>query len=208
MFGLFTRSSRPRKRPARRTTTLSLERLEDRLTPSGTGECITLSVVYQSDKIATFQGTLTNPCKPYPGQTVNLTGAVNTGAATNAQGVFSVTVQVSKLGTVYAGSADGKSNTAKCTLVGGSPVVGNFKAVSVGSGMWLFSGSVTGAPKQGEMVGCGGITPLQGQKCLVNSDGTFAFYAMVPCREGGWADAEAIDWWGDTSEVAIAFVNC
>ena len=208
MFGLLTRSSRARKRPARRTTTLFLERLEDRLTPSAPTETVTLNVIYQANQQAVFQGTLTDQSQPNPSHTVNLTGAVNAQVACNQSGGFTITLPVPKLGAVYAASSDGHSNTAEYTLVGGSPVVGNFKAVSQGCGLWLFSGSVTGAPVQGEVVKFGGITPLEGQSCTVHYDGTFAFYAMVPSGEGGWASAQAVDWWGDTSKAVIAFVNC
>jgi hypothetical protein len=208
MFGLFTRTPRARKRPARHTTTLFLERLEDRLTPSGTTETVTLNVIYRANQQAVFQGTLTDQSQPNPSHTVNLTGAVNTQVTCSQSGGFTITLPVSNLGTVYAASSDGHSNTAQYTLVGGSPVVDNFKAVSQGGGLWLFSGSVTGAPVQGEIVEFGGITPLIGQKTSLNAHGMFAFYAMVPSGEGGWADAVARDWWGDTSKAAIAFVNC
>jgi hypothetical protein len=208
MFGLLTRTPRARKRPVRRTTTLFLERLEDRLTPSGTTETVTLNVIYQPNQKAVFQGTLTDQSQPNPSHTVNLTGAVNTQVACSQSGGFTITLPVSQLGTVYAASSDGHSNTAQFTLVGGSPVVGNFKAVSQGGGMWLFSGSVTGAPVQGEVVNFGGITPLDGLSTSVRTDGTFALYAMVPSGEGGWASAQAVDWWGDKSQAVIAFVNC
>ncbi len=223
MFGLLTRSSRARKPRLRHSTVLSLERLEDRLSPSGSGpsgggvgvgggtppsETITLNVTYDPNKQATFSGQLTNQNGPVALQTINLTGVANGTATTNGQGVFNVTLSISRLGTEYAASADGQSNTAQVTLVNGSPVIGNFTAVSQGGGMWLFEGSVSGAPTQGEAVNFGGITPLQGQSTGVNADGTFEFYAMVPSGQGGWASAEAVDWWGDTSETAVEYVNC
>jgi hypothetical protein len=220
MFGLFTRPSRIRKPLARRTTSLFLERLEDRLSPSGSGpvsggggttppsETITLSVTYDPNKQATFSGQLTNQNGPVPNQTINLTGVANGTTTTNAQGVFNVTLSIPQLGTEYAASADGQSNTAQITLVGGSPVISSFTAVAVGGGLWTFQGNVSGAPTQGEAINFGGITPLQGQSTGVNSDGTFSFTCMVPTGEGGWATAQAIDWWGDTSETASDFVNC
>ncbi len=218
MFGLFTRPSRPRKVPARRTTTLFLERLEDRLTPStggGTGgggqlaETITLSATYYQNKSASFSGQLTNANGPVANQTINLTGVVNATATTDSNGNFSTkALNIPNLGVEYAASADGLSNTASFTLAGGSPVISNFKAVAEGGGLWLFSGSVSGAPAQGEVVNFGGINALMGQSAPVNSDGSFAFYAMVKTGQGGWASAEAVDWWGDTSEPEIALVNC
>src|SRR5579875_2513699 len=181
MFGLLTRSLRARKPLARRTTTLSLERLEDRLSPSGAGsESIYLSVTYLPGKEATFSGQLTNKSVPVPNATINLTGVVKASATTNAQGYYSITLSIPQLGTENAVSADGQSNTALAILKGGSPSISNFTAVAEGNGLWLFSGTVTGAPTQGEVVNFGGITPLQGQSTSVKSDGTFSFYATVP----------------------------
>jgi hypothetical protein len=213
MFGLFTRTPRTRK-PTRRTTTLWLESLEDRLSPAGgsggTGfspETITLNVTYLQDRQAIFSGQLTNSSGPVANQTINLTGVVNTTTTTDSQGDYNITVSVPQLGTEYAASADGQSNTAQFTLVGGTPVISNFTAVAEGNGLWLISGSVSGAPTQGEVVNFGGITPLQGQSTEVNDDGTFEFYAIIPSGEGGWASAQAVDWWGDTSDTAATYVG-
>lgn len=222
MFGLLTRTSPSRKPLARRTTrTLSLERLEDRLSPSGGGgggtapvgsvapppETITLSVVYDPNRQATFSGQLTNQFGPVADQTINLTGVVNATASTNGQGAFDVTLSIPKLGTEHAASANGQCNTARFTLVAGNPTISNFTAVSEGSGMWLLSGTVSGAPTQGEAVNFGGITALQGQSTGVNSNGTFEFYAIINSGQGGWASAQAVDWWGDTSQTAADYVG-
>jgi hypothetical protein len=215
MFGLLTRASRTRKPLARRTTTLCLQRLEDRLSPSGIGiqpppppsETISLNVTYLQGRQATFSGQLTNSSGPVANQAINLTGVVSTTVTTDSQGNYSITQSVPQLGTEYAASSDGLSNTAQFTLVGGSPVISNFTAVAEGNGLWLLEGTVSGAPTQGEVVNFGGITPLQGQSTSVNSDGTFEFYAMIPSGEGGWATAEAVDWWGDTSEVEATYVG-
>jgi hypothetical protein len=58
------------------------------------------------------------------------------------------------------------------------------------------------------VVNFGGIKALAGQSDTVNADGTFDFYAIVSTGQGGWAVAWAVDWWGDKSEVATAFVSC
>lgn len=211
MFGLLTRSPRIRKPHTRRSTTLYLERLEDRLAPTtaSSTESLTLNVTYLQDKRATFSGQLTDVSgSPVANQTINLTGVINATATTNSHGGFSITLAIPKLGGESASSADGRSNTPQVTLAGGNPVIDDFTAIAEGNGLWLFSGKVTGAPTQGEVVNFGGITPLQSQSTKVNSDGTFDFYAIVPSGEGGWASAEAVDWWGETSETAATFVNC
>jgi hypothetical protein len=134
---------------------------------------------------------------------------VNATTTTDSNGIYTTkALNIQNLGAEYAASTDGLSNTASYTLVGGSPVVGNFNAISQGGGLWLFSGTVTGAPAQGEIVDFSGINALQGQSTAVNLSGRFTFFAMVKSGQGGWAGAEAVDWWGDTSPPATAFVNC
>lgn len=213
MFGLWSRSPRTRKPVARRTPTLCLERLEDRLSPSGAsavsgGELLTMNVTYLQGKQATFSGQLTNGSGAVANQSINLTGVVAATVTTNATGNYSITLKIPQLGTEYAASSDGLSNIAQFTLVGGSPAIGNFTAKAEGGGLWLFTGSVSGAPTQGEVVSFGGINALQGKSTTVNADGSFSFCAIVKSGQGGWASAEAVDWWGDTSEPAAAFVGC
>lgn len=203
MFGLLNRSSRTRKPLARRSTTLRLERLEDRLCLSTVAqEGITLNVTYLPGKEAILSGHLSSYGNPIANEPINLTGVVKTSATTDSQGNYSITVGIPQLGNEMAADANGKSNTALFTLQGGSPTIQDFTAVAEGNGVWLFSGSVTNAPAQGEVVNFGGITPLEGQSTAVNADGSFAFYATVPSGQGGIATAEAVDWWGDTSEIA------
>lgn len=208
MFGLLTRSCRSRKALAHRTTMLCLERLEDRLSPSGAvSDSLSMAVTYLQGKQATFYGQLSSPSGPIANATITLSGLVNATTSTNSQGNYSITLSIPKLGTEDAVSSDPKANEGLCEVVGGSPTISNFDAVAEGNGLWLFSGTVTGAPTQGEVVNFGGITPLEGQSTAVNSDGTFDFYAIVPTGEGGWASAQAVDWWGDTSQIATDFVG-
>jgi hypothetical protein len=184
---------------------LCLERLEDRLSPAiFTGETITLNVTYLQGKEATFSGHLQNQNGPMANQTVNLTGAVTASTSTDSRGNYSITLAVVQLGPEVAASADGLSNIALCALQGGSPTISGFSAAYQGNGLWLFSGTVTGASAQGAVVNFGGIVPLQGQSTEVNSDGTFEFYAYVPENQIGDATAQAVDWWGDASQVATA----
>lgn len=214
MFELLSRTSRTRKPVASRFASLFLERLEDRLSPVSISappvptETVTLNVTYLPNRQATFSGQLTSLSGPMASQTVELTGVVNASATTNAQGNYSITLSVPQLGLESAFSADGLSNTAQYTLAAGSPVISNLSAVSEGNGLWLISGSVAGAPTQGEVINFGGINALLGQSVEVNPDGTFDFYAIVSSGQGGWATAQAVDWWGDTSPIAVEYVNC
>lgn len=208
MFGLLTRSSRSRKSLARRTTTLCLERLEDRLSPStAAADSLSLDVTYLQGQQATFSGQLRSPTGPIANATINLSGVVDGSTTTDSQGNYSITLSIPQLGTEDAVAPNTSANEALVQVVGGSPTISDFTAVAEGNGLWLFSGTVTGAPTQGEVVNFGGITPLQGQSTEVNSDGTFDFYAIIPSGEGGWAYAQAVDWWGDTSPKAVDYVG-
>jgi hypothetical protein len=207
MFKLLQRPSRTRKPAAPRFARLSLERLEDRLSPSG-AQTISLHVVYLPNRQATFEGQLLYQANPVAKQTIILSGVVNATATTDSQGHYSVTLPVPQLGQENAKSANGLSNTAQYTLVCCSPVIANFSAVSEGNGLWCFSGKVSGAPTEGEVVNFSGIKAVNGQSVEVNSDGTFDFYAIVTGGNGGWATAQAVDWRGNKSPVASTFVNC
>jgi hypothetical protein len=217
MLGLLHRATRTRKPLASPMTSLFLERLEDRLSPStGVGppvppapsETVSLNVTYEQNKQVVLSGQLTNSSGPVAYEGINLSGSVSGSATTDSQGNYSVTLTATSLGVVSAASADGLSNIAQYTLVGGSPTISNFTADPLGGGLWEFSGSVSGAPTQGEVVNFGGINALQGQSVSVNADGSFDFYAIVNTGQGGWATAEAVDWWGDTSPIAGDAVTC
>lgn len=214
MFGLLTRSSRARKSVTRRTTTLCLERLEDRLTPSGGpgsvgsgSEIISLDVTYQQGRQAIFSGQLTDASGPVANQAINLTGVVNATAITNSQGNYSITVSVPQLGTEYAASANGLSNTAQYTLVRGDLTISSFTATAEGNGLWLLSGTVSGEPTEGGVVYFGGMPALQGQSTEVNPDGTFELYVIIPSGQGGWATAQVVDWWGDPSMTTMTLAG-
>jgi hypothetical protein len=211
MFGLSIRAPRAHKPFSRRSVRPFLERLEDRLSPStitAVTENLTMNVTYQPNKQVQLAGQLTSNIGPVVGQAIDFSGAVNGTTTTGSNGYYRVTLPASQLGQVNAVSADGLSNTATATLVNGSPTISNFTATPEGGGMWLFSGTVTNAPTQGEVVHLSGITALQNAQVNVNPDGTFDYYAIVSSGQGGWADAEAVDWWGDISPIATTLVNC
>ena len=202
MFGLLTRSPRPRNTALRRSVRLTLERLEDRLSPSdGFPHALSMNVTYVPNKQVTLSGHLTS--QNNVGQMIQFGGVVNGTTTTDSQGNYSTTLHVSQLGQATAVEANGQSNTCTAALVSQIPNI-TFTATAEGNGVWLFSGTVTGAPTQGEVVNFGGITPLAGQSTTVNADGTFSFYCTVYSGQGGVATAQAVDWWGDTSEEATA----
>ena len=220
MFGLLTRSPRKRKAVAPRTVTLGLERLEDRLAPSGgppgtmsispkpiPQETLNLQFAYQPNKYVQFSGGVSNTPNP-GGQTIQFSGAVSGTATTAANGSFSATLKANDLGAVNVTSISQPCNTVTVTLVSGQPVISNFQAFNEGNGMWLFTGTVSGAPTQGEVVDFGGIAALEGKSVAVNADGSFSFCVVVQGGQGGMVWAEAVDWWGNTSNAAQAPVGC
>jgi hypothetical protein len=168
---------------------------------------LTLHVKYDAGQQVTLSGRLTNSFGPMANQTIDLGGVVSGTATTNSSGTYRVTLPVSQLGTVTAVSDDGISNTAQSTLIGGAPTISNFMAISEGGGLWLFTGTVGGAPAQGEVVTLSGIDAVQGLSTTVSAGGMFIVFATVASGQGGFVDAQAVDWWGDSSEVATTDVN-
>jgi hypothetical protein len=164
---------------------------------------LTMNVTYVPNKQVTLSGHLTSPNNV--GQVIQFGGVVNGTTTTNAQGNYSATLKVFQLGQATAVEANGQSNTCTATLVSQIPNI-TFTATPEGNGVWLFSGTVTGAPTQGEVVNFGGFTALAGQSTTVNADGTFSFTCTVASGQGGLATAQAVDWWGDESQIATASV--
>jgi hypothetical protein len=218
MFGLLTRPPRNRKPVARRNVSLCLERLEDRLTPSEPGlyhppllppsETLSMIVTYDPGKYVTLTGQVTGT-NIRGNQTIQFSGVVIGTTTTDMNGNYSATLKAQNLGSVTAVATGGLyCNPVTATLVSQVPTITNFKAINEGNGVWLFTGSVSGPPTQGEVVDFGGIGALQSTQVAVNSNGTFSFTAMVPIGGGGVAWAEAVDWWGDTSQGVTTNVTC
>jgi hypothetical protein len=166
-------------------------------------ENLNMQFTYEPNKQVLFTGGVSNTPNP-GGQTIQFSGAVSGDTTTSANGSFSVSLPATSLGGVSATSISQPSNTVTVTLVSQQPVITNFQAINEGNGMWLFTGSVSGPPTQGEVVNFGGIVPLTGKSVTVNADGTFSFVGMVAVGQGGTAWAEAVDWWGETSNAAQA----
>ena len=198
MLSLLRRFRRSPKSAPPRSFRPQLERLEDRLSPSGF-EMLWMNVTYQPNREVTLSGGLFSMGGPVANQTVNLGGVVNGTATTNAMGMYSVTLPVSQLGQVTAASADGMSNTAQANLVSGIPTINPFMAMPQNNGYWMLYGQVTGAPAQGEVIQFEGIPAVAGLTCNVNADGSFVAVALIPNGQGGDVMAGAVDWWGDAS---------
>ncbi len=203
MFCLRTRSARSRKPVTARSVTPFLESLEDRICPTfgPPAEVLTLAVTYDPNQQVTLTGQLTKAGNPIGNETINFGGAVNGSVTTDSQGGYNITLTALQLGQLTAASADGRSS-ASATLVNGTPAISDFNATCEDGNTWEFTGSVSGAPMQGEVVNLGGIPALNNVQVNVNPDGTFCVLANVSSGNGGIATAQAVDWWGDTSDVA------
>lgn len=221
MFALLSRASRTRKPSTRHTPNLFLERLEDRLSPASVNpgpipplpppppmESLSMNVTYLQNKQVTLSGQLMGASGVIPNETIIFSGAVNGTAVTNSEGAYSATLTATTLGQVSAVSADGLSNVADFNLVSGTPTITNFGAMAEDDGLWYFFGTVANAPPQGEIINFGGISALEGQSVAVSPSGSFSFFAVVNSGSGGWITAQAVDWWGDTSQIDTDFVNC
>jgi hypothetical protein len=165
-----------------------------------------MNVQYLPNRQVTISGQVSNTSQL--SEQIQITGAVKGTVTSNAQGFYSITLPVTQLGKVMVSDADPQSNIPSAVLVGAAPQITSFHAVCEGGGVWLFEGTVTGAPTQGEVVKLGGISACQDVTCKVNADGTFDEYVQINPGNGGLVSAQAVDWSGNTSQTARCFVTC
>ena len=204
MFGLFPRSHRkPLPAPAR-SPRPTLESLERRDCPS----TISLITTNRSGRnTVSIMGRVFNTPSP-GGLTVNLGGVVNGTATTTAYGTFSAVLPASALGTVTAATADGQSNVAQSNLSDPSQQISTFSYTEYCIGMFDFSGHVNGG-YQGETVNLGGLQSLQGVTATVDANGNFSVCVQLQDNQYdmGNATAQAVDAWGQTSNLATDWVS-
>jgi hypothetical protein len=89
------------------------------------------------------------------------------------------------------------------------PVLLNFKAINNGNNLWTFTGQVQDAYATGLVVQLGGIPSLANHNAsaTVQADGTFSLTLSLQPGEQGAVTAECIDWLGQASNEATAFVS-
>lgn len=196
-------------RPSRRAR-LSVERLETRDCPSAP-VITSFTAVNTTQRTVQLSGTVQD-ANPATVQ-VTFSGVMSGTTSVNAQGNFSFTAQASRLGTVNAvatNSQQQSSAIASAQVTCDAPVITNFLAVYEGNGVWRFQGIVTAPASQGPAgltVNFGGLATLSGRSTTVNADGTFSIEALLAPGSAGLATAQAVDWWGQTSNVAEAPVG-
>jgi hypothetical protein len=87
-----------------------------------------------------------------------------------------------------------------------SPTISDFEAVQEAPGIWTFRGRVTGDDLVGMDVTLGGLPSLNGQVVQVEEDGWFYCTVQLQPGEHGKATAQASDWLGHVSNVAVTRV--
>src|SRR5262245_30132830 len=141
-------------RPPRRQIVPRLEALEHRHCPAAPSLTLIHSVAGQNLFLLTGHVTDEQP----GGLTVQFSGVYTGSAQTNANGDFSITVQPSQLGNVFAQVTDSEQLTSSSVgqaLASLIPTISNFRAVQVGRDAWTFSGTVTDEHAAGLVVTLG-----------------------------------------------------
>jgi hypothetical protein len=143
--------------------------------------------------------------------TVNFSGVVNGYAPVNDSGAFSVTLEASDLGNIYAQALDNEnlnSEQEQAALTNAKPVIMNFEAESQGAGnVYLFKGRVVDEHPSGLTVTLNGLPSLNNVQVTVGEDGWFYHIVTLGAGEEGTATAITIDWWNVESDVAYAVVR-
>jgi hypothetical protein len=150
---------------------------------------------------------VTNTTHP-GGQVVGISGqGWNGSTTTDANGNYTVTIPVSKVGAVTAMTMDNQSNHPQVTLNPPAPQIVNFVGSAEPGGLEEFTGKVTGTPNPGGMsIAFGGLTALLNKFTQVAADGTFDVVFALG-GQVGVATAQTKDWWAQSSNVAQDYVS-
>jgi hypothetical protein len=181
---------------------------------SSSGALLTMSVSYGAGTSITLSGSLSDTSQ-YAGQTIVISGKASGTTVTDANGNFSVTLNASGLGLVFAVTQDGSSNIASVTLTDTPPSITEFNAVEGGGNVWEFTGTVTwnqtweymGGEIQGPpKIGTVGFTAVsEGEMSGGTCTGTFAIAILLDGTQAtnGNYIATVTDCWGQVSNEAI-----
>lgn len=193
-------------RPAGRSFSPLLEMLESRFCPSAPNIGYLHSTAGPTSFLLSGQVTDEQP----GGLTVQITGVYTGSVQTNADGSFSVAIQPSQLGSIFATvtDAEGLSSTSmEDVLTSFVPTISNFSARRLYGNCWTFSGTVSDECAEGLIVHFGGLPSLEGKTAVVGADGTFSLTIDLQPGEEGTATAQTTDWWGQDSNEAWCLVH-
>jgi hypothetical protein len=172
------------------------------------GISLSLSVAQGPNRTVTVTGQVT--CNSPASLTVALSGVVSGSVTTNANGSFTYTGPASALGQIQATVTDvwGVTASSSTMLKNNPPTIVNFQATYNGNNSWTFTGQVQDDYAAGLVVRLGGIPTLDntGATATVQANGTFSYTITLQPGEVGCVTAECIDWWGQASNEATAFV--
>jgi hypothetical protein len=171
------------------------------------GISVNLSVAPQGpNRMVTVTGQVS--CNSPAGLKVILSGVVAGSLITSSNGTFTYTGPASALGQIQAAVTDcwGITVTSSTMLINNPPRIVNFQAINNGNNIWTFTGQVQDEYAAGLVVTLGGIPSLDNVTVTVQANGTFSYTIMLQPGESGGVTAECIDWWGQASNEATAFV--
>jgi hypothetical protein len=177
-------------------------------TVSDPGISLNLSVAQGPNHTVTVTGQVS--CNSPSGLTVTLSGIVSGSVTTNADGTFTYTTTASALGQIQATVTDvwGVTAASSTTLSNSPPKIINFRAIYNGNNSWTFTGQVQDEYSAGLVVRLGGIPSLDNSNpsATVQANGTFSITITLQPGENGGVTADCLDWWGQASNEATAFV--
>jgi hypothetical protein len=177
-------------------------------TVSDPGMSLDISAAQGPNGAVTVTGHVS--CNSPAGLTVTLSGVVSGSVTTSTDGTFTFTGSASALGQIQATVTDvwGASASSSTTLTNTPPTIVNFRAINNGDNSWTFTGQVQDEYAAGLVVTLRGIPSLDNNNAAatVQANGTFSCTITLQPGEGGGVTAECIDWWGQASNQATAFV--
>jgi hypothetical protein len=187
-----------------RFTRLSLEQLEARDCPA----LITLhAAVNESLHEVTLTGQLTEGV--VGNVAVHFSGAVIGSTVTDSNGYFTFATTEASLGTVYAVGIDQGveiTDSISAEITSNRPGVIITSVTSEYNVFWTITGYVMDEHTEGLVLQFGGAA--QGVSVVIGEDGTFVVTCYIEQTQAGNVIIEAMttDWWGQESNVALAYM--
>jgi len=213
MFRWLSRTSRSRSAGLTHRARPWLEALEDRACPTASPPALlNLYAIQTSPQVVHVIGAV-HDNNITAGDTVTLSGGVNTSVEVNANGAFDIQLQSPPSSPIVATAVNDStlmaSSQVSYTYSPDAPVVTSFGADHNYGNNWTFSGRVQAGTAPGPItVQLGGLQSLQNVTAVCNSDGTF-FVTLNLTNAGndtGLATVTATDSGGLTSQQAAFYV--
>jgi hypothetical protein len=156
-----------------------------------------LAIAYECERWVTLSGRVLDA--DAAGLSVTFTGKVNACTTTDANGNYSLTVEASALGHIFASTMDMgglASNIAQVTVQSQGPRIVQFDALHVTGNIWSITGRVEDESPAGLIITFSGLPSLNGRTAVVQADGTFYLSWEINPNETGNVTGVVTDWWG------------